>query len=289
MGLLSLINNVSNFDDFTRFLESNSLGSARNLEEQYEYVSYVSEDKLVTSPNNNSAFATKTGSQSNLNPYGSKGSVVQMNPKTLNSTVGKFFGSDLMKITSNDPEMELVPRLVANCIEYVEATGLSQEGIYRVSGLSHEIAKLRVILDNGNPYLLDPTAPLENIVGDVHSVTGVLKLFFRELSDPLFPRATYKQFIGAARQEDDREKLLMVHSLINELPDPNYATLRDLTWHLAKVTSCHEATKMNASNLGIVFGPTLMDSGATPNPSEFKYQSELVQFIIENCDQIFEQ
>ena len=81
----------------------------------------------------------------------------------------------------------------------------------------------------------------------------------------------------------------MVHSLINDLPDPNYATLRDLSWHLLKVTKGHEATKMNATNLGIVFGPTLMDSGSVPNPSEFKYQSELVQFIIENCDQIFEE
>ena len=137
--------------------------------------------------------------------------------------------------------------------------------------------------------LIDPRAELENLVGDVHNVTGVLKQFFRELSDCLFPRSTFAQFIAAAKQPDEREKLLLVHSLINELPDPNYATLRDLTWHLSKVVKNCDQTKMTASNLGIVFGPTLMDSGSTPNPSDFKYQSELVQFIIENCDQIFEE
>ena len=30
---------------------------------------------------------------------------------------------------------------------------------------------------------------------DIHAVTGVLKLYFRELPEPLFTEARYKQFL----------------------------------------------------------------------------------------------
>lgn len=31
---------------------------------------------------------------------------------------------------------------------------------------------------------------------DIHAVTGVLKLFFRELPEPLFTEANYKAFVS---------------------------------------------------------------------------------------------
>lgn len=88
---------------------------------------------------------------------------------------------------------EPTPRLVMNCVEYIEASGLGQEGLYRLSGSGTEIQQAKQALDK------DPDFPLENIIKDVHAVTGVLKLFFRELADPLFPRAVYKRLLDAAR------------------------------------------------------------------------------------------
>lgn len=38
-----------------------------------------------------------------------------------------------------------------------------------------------------------------NLLGDsdIHAVTGVLKLYFRELPEPLFTEASYKQFVDS--------------------------------------------------------------------------------------------
>lgn len=38
-----------------------------------------------------------------------------------------------------------------------------------------------------------------NLLGDsdIHAVTGVLKLYFRELPEPLFSEASYKQFVDS--------------------------------------------------------------------------------------------
>ena len=57
-------------------------------------------------------------------------------------------------------------------------------------------------------------------------------MFFRELPDPVFPRALYHQFMDAGRMEDPKRRLIAVHELINRLHDANYATLRDLMKHL---------------------------------------------------------
>lgn len=38
----------------------------------------------------------------------------------------------------------------------------------------------------------------EDYSGDINSVTGALKLWFRELPDPLIPRRVSDQFIAAA-------------------------------------------------------------------------------------------
>ena len=39
---------------------------------------------------------------------------------------------------------------------------------------------------------------LEDYLGDVNNITGVLKLWFRELPDPLFTKAMCQDFINAA-------------------------------------------------------------------------------------------
>ena len=52
----------------------------------------------------------------------------------------------------------------------------------------------------------------ESFYHDVNSVAGLLKLFFRELPDPLLTRANYSRFIEAAREslsiESSRRALL---------------------------------------------------------------------------------
>lgn len=108
-----------------------------------------------------------------------------MQQPALNQPRGQYFGSSLVQIMESDSEQTPVPRLVSNCIEYIEATGLKQEGLYRVTANASLVNRLRSILD------VDPCFHLEEVVQDIHVVTSVLKMFFRELVEPLFPRDSY--------------------------------------------------------------------------------------------------
>ena len=90
--------------------------------------------------------------------------------------------------------------------------------------------------------------------------------------------------------DDDIVRRDSLHAIINGLPDPNYATLRALTLHLNRVVENADHNRMNASNLAIVFGPTLMGDGkvGASNFSDSGYQVRVVDTILNNCYQIFD-
>jgi hypothetical protein len=137
---------------------------------------------------------------------------------------------------------------------------------------------------------------------DVNSVAGLLKQFFRELPEPLLTLEHYPAFIDAASKlliyfldntltvtgnDDDILRRDSLHAVINSLPDSNYATLRAITLHLHRVTKNSSANRMNASNLAIVFGPTLMGTAAG-DIEDAGWQVRVIDTIIQNTLQIFD-
>jgi len=52
---------------------------------------------------------------------------------------------------------------------------------------------------------------------------------------------------------------------VNDLPDPNYATLKYFLGHLQRISQNEAVNQMSISNLAIVFGPTLF--GYNPGPA----------------------
>lgn len=122
----------------------------------------------------------------------------------------------------------------------------------------------------------------------MNSVAGLLKQFFRDLPDPLLTKQHYRAFVDAARLDNDIERRDSVHATINELPDPNYATLRALVLHLHRVQEHEHHNKMNAGNLAICFGPTLMVAQNMQNIADAGWQVRVIDTILQNTLQIFD-
>lgn len=144
-----------------------------------------------------------------------------------------------------------VPKIVMDCCQAVEMFGLDVEGIYRVPGTSAHIQHLRQLFDN-DADSVDFRNP-ETFFHDVNSVAGLLKQFFRDLPDPLLTGENYGRFIEAARIDDQVVRRDSIHAVVNELPDPNYATLRALVLHLHRVADRSGNNRMSTSNLAICF------------------------------------
>ncbi|KAL9101590.1 MAG: hypothetical protein Q9163_003167 [Psora crenata] len=192
------------------------------------------------------------------------------------------FGVSLEDLLKRDGSA--IPLVVYQCIQAVDLFGLEVEGIYRLSGSSVHVGRLKAMFDN-DPNQLDFRNP-EAFFHDVNSVAGLLKQFFRELPEPLLTQEHYQGFTDAARIDDDIMRRDSMHATINALPDPNYATLRALTLHLNRVQEHSGANRMNAGNLAIVFGPTLMGTG--PNVADAGWQVRVIDTILQNTYQIFD-
>jgi Rho GTPase-activating protein RGD1 len=180
-----------------------------------------------------------------------------------------------------------VPIVVHQCIQAVDLYGLKVDGIYRVSGTSAHIARLRQMFDN-DPANVDFSNP-ENFFHDINSVTGLLKQFFRDLPGGLLTEAFYRDFIQAAKIEDADQRRDALHATINSLPDSNYATLRSLCLHLWRVQE-HEATnRMTSANLAICFGPTLLVPANSRDLADAGWQVKAMETVFANTMQIFDE
>ncbi|KAI2637712.1 RhoGAP-domain-containing protein [Hypomontagnella submonticulosa] len=200
---------------------------------------------------------------------------------------GPVFGVSLERLYENSKGP--VPMVVYQCIQAVDLYGLAVEGIYRLSGSTAHVNKLKHLFDtNEDAPILDFRNP-ENFFHDVNSVAGLLKQFLRDLPDPLLTSEHYAGFIEAAKSDDDTVRRDSLHAIINALPDPNYATLRALTLHLHRVIEHSAVNRMNSQNLAIVFGPTLMGTAPGSNIQDAGWQVRVVDTILQNTYQIFDE
>jgi hypothetical protein len=70
-------------------------------------------------------------------------------------------------------------------------------GIYRLSGTSSRVQALKRALDTD---LENTDVMSDEWSSDINVVSGALKLWFRELPEPLLTYGLYHQFIEAARE-----------------------------------------------------------------------------------------
>ncbi|KAL1784529.1 rho GTPase-activating protein 12 isoform X1 [Sigmodon hispidus] len=193
----------------------------------------------------------------------------------------QVFGSNLANLCQR--ENGTVPKFVKLCIEHVEEHGLDVDGIYRVSGNLAVIQKLRFAVNHDEKLDLN-----DSKWEDIHVVTGALKMFFRELPEPLFTFNHFNDFVNAIKQ-DPRQRVTAVKDLIRQLPKPNQDTMQILFRHLKRVIENGEKNRMTYQSIAIVFGPTLLKpERETGNIAVHTvYQNQIVELILLELSTIF--
>lgn len=181
-------------------------------------------------------------------------------------------------------ENSMVPLFVRMCIEAIERRGLEIDGVYRVSGNQATIQKLRIMVDHDEHVDLD-----DSQWEDINVITGALKLFFRELPEPLVPYIFFEQFIAAIKIFEYHNRVKCMKDLINILPLPNHNTMKFLIRHLKTVVAHGEKNRMTMQNMAIVFAPTLLRPEVDPGNMavHMVYQNQIVDLILGECDNIF--
>lgn len=175
---------------------------------------------------------------------------------------------------------------VKRCIALVESRGLTTLGLYRTGGVNSKVQRLMT-------SVFASTAPsdvqLDADAWDNKTITSGLKNYFRCLAEPLLTYRLHKDFIKAAKYDDQKHRVRAIHALVHRLPEKNRNMLEILAKHLLRVSSHSEQNMMTVSNLGMIFGPTLLRSQEETVAAmmNIKFQNIVVEIIIENCNKIF--
>ncbi|XP_055722050.1 rho GTPase-activating protein 29-like isoform X2 [Salvelinus fontinalis] len=253
-----------------------------------------------------------------------------------------LFGIDFTQAAKNSPDG--IPFIIRKCTSEIEIRALNLKGIYRVNGAKSRVEKLCQAFENGKDLVeLSDLSP--------HDIANVLKLYLRQLPEPLILYRYYNDFIGlakesqrviieekaAARALQDQGRpggeqprpgdtqpgvegeqpplttsqpgggelpkqpsiklnrvIFKIRDLLRQLPPAHYRTLRFLTAHLHRVTEQAEENKMTASNLGIIFGPTLVKPRQTDaevslsSLVDYPYQALMVELLVRHFQVIFD-
>lgn len=208
--------------------------------------------------------------------------------RSINTLAGlstTTYGIPLKTICSRDNAK--VPQFLCQIFSFIEAEGLKDVGIYRISTSISELNKLKQEIDR-NTYL---NLAERNV--DVHALTSCVKLFFRELPDALISDhvvemlATSKR-VGEPNTFTDKDTALYKQAMA-KLPEANYHTLAALARHLNKIVEQNEFNKMTSSNLATVIGPALTEASNLESLiNNFGLLNHILEKIIENCETIFD-
>nr|XP_020734105.1 rho GTPase-activating protein 9 isoform X5 [Odocoileus virginianus texanus] len=212
----------------------------------------------------------------------------------------QVFGCQLESLCQR--EGDTVPGFVRLCVAAVDKRGLDVDGIYRVSGNLAVVQKLRFLVDRERAITSDGRYMFPEQPGqegrldldsaewdDIHVITGALKLFLRELPQPLVPSLLLPDFRAAIALTESEQCLSQIQELISSMPKPNHDTLRYLLEHLCRVIAHSDKNRMTPHNLGIVFGPTLFrpEQDASDPVAHVLYPGQVVQLMLTNFSRLF--
>uniref|UniRef100_A0A7N8Y8M7 Rho GTPase-activating protein 42 n=1 Tax=Mastacembelus armatus TaxID=205130 RepID=A0A7N8Y8M7_9TELE len=177
---------------------------------------------------------------------------------------------------------------VRKCIDLVEMRGINTMGLYRIGGVNSKVQKLMTtVFSSKAPVDMD----LDPEIWDNKTITSGLKNYLRCLSEPLMTFKLHKDFIMAVKSDDQNYRVCAVHALVHKLPEKNKEMLELLIQHLVTVSRQNQLNLMTVSNLGVIFGPTLMRSQEETVAAmmNIKFQNIVVEILIENFNKIFHQ
>uniref|UniRef100_A0A8D3C4J7 SLIT-ROBO Rho GTPase activating protein 3 n=1 Tax=Scophthalmus maximus TaxID=52904 RepID=A0A8D3C4J7_SCOMX len=155
-----------------------------------------------------------------------------------------------------------IPLVVESCIRHINLYGLQQQGIFRVPGSQVEVNDIKNSFERGEDPLID-----DQNEHDINSVAGVLKLYFRGLENPIFPKERFLDFISTIMQPIQDCSLTFPKLILKNYSDENM---------------------MDPYNLAICFGPTLMPIPDGQDPVVCQaHVNEVIKTIIIHNEVIF--
>jgi len=181
-----------------------------------------------------------------------------------------------------------VPKVLRICIDELDKRGLDAEGIYRVSGRHANVQELQHKIERNEKTFL-----FNSFTDDIYSVASLLKLYLRELPEPLFKFPLQDRIQHSEDKADHAANdFVVLRSKIRRLPGVHRMSLKALVEHLSRIASHSDKNKMDAKNLAIVFSPVVFGEDEIPQGDLLSVQptkDSVMEDLIENAQTLFDE
>ncbi|XP_075687968.1 SLIT-ROBO Rho GTPase-activating protein 3 isoform X1 [Rhinoderma darwinii] len=185
--------------------------------------------------------------------------------------------------TRNQDSGQAIPLVVESCVRYINLYGLQQQGIFRVPGSQVEVNDIKNSFERGEDPLVEVHSER-----DINSVAGVLKLYFRGLENPIFPKERFQDLMSTIKFENMSERVHHIRQILITLPRAVLVVMRYLFAFLNHLSQYSDENMMDPYNLAICFGPTLMPIPDGQDPVSCQaHVNEVIKTIIINHELIF--
>lgn len=176
-----------------------------------------------------------------------------------------------------------IPNIIEKILSELEYRGLEEVGLYRKSASLAAIQKIKDKINHIGDFNME-----DQLVFDVHNLTGCIKCYLRELPDPLIGDAIVSDFLQVKELSKDAGRFEVYRNIFKKLPVYNYNLLERIIRHLKLVVEYKQFNKMTPSNLATILGGSLIEGC---DPENLRKYFGLMTFVCEdlimNYDKVF--
>uniref|UniRef100_A0A4W5LCW9 SLIT-ROBO Rho GTPase activating protein 3 n=1 Tax=Hucho hucho TaxID=62062 RepID=A0A4W5LCW9_9TELE len=167
--------------------------------------------------------------------------------------------------------------------ENTSSHSLQQQGIFRIPGSQVEVNDIKNSFERGEDPLVNDQSD-----HDIMAVAGVLKLYFRGLENPLFPKEHFLNLMSIIKLDSGAERAHHLQQIVVTLSHPVIIVMRYLFAFLNHLSQYSDENMMDPYNLATCFGPTLMPIPDGHDPVACQtHVNEVIKTIIIHNEVIF--
>ncbi|KAJ1336502.1 hypothetical protein BSLG_007286 [Batrachochytrium salamandrivorans] len=172
-----------------------------------------------------------------------------------NSVFGDSLDNIMERQMKLQPSLDLPRILLFLSDAILSLNGCQTEGIFRVPGDAEAVSDLRCRIDK-DEYRMDG-------INDPNAPSSLLKLWLRELAEPLIPAEYYDGCIQVGQHDGQMsidELFPLAIQIVDGLPEVNRKVVRFMIQFLKIVAEPQNqsVTKMTVGNLAMVFAPNFL-------------------------------